>query len=189
MPKRINYQVNDHELSQLEEVQRRDANPRVRQRATGIRLLHLGKKPQEVADLLNVNLSTVYNWHASWRLEGLAGLADEPRSGRPRLASEAYCAQLEEVMATDPSALGYGFTCWTIERLIAHLAKATGTTMSDETFRKLLDAHEYVYRRPKHDLKPLQDANARATAKALLDDLKKRPKPVRSNYSLWTKQR
>lgn len=189
MPKRIQYQINENELKALEEVQRRDGNPRVRQRAMGIRLLHLGKKPQEVAELLNVSLGTIYNWHASWRQAGLAGLADEARSGRPRLGNEAYCAKLEEVMATEPSALGYGFTCWTIERLIAHLAKVTEITMSDETFRKLLDAQEYVYRRPKHDLKPLQDASARATAKALLEELKKRPQPVRSNYSLWTKPR
>ena len=193
MAKRIKYQVSDNDLKQLEEAQRRNVNPRVRQRATGIRLLHVGKKPQEVAELLNVSLGTVYNWHASWRIAGLAGLCDQPRSGRPQVANEAYCTQLAEVMATDPSELGYGFTCWTIERLIAHLAKATGMTMSNETFRKLLEQHDYVYRRPKHALKPRQDARARATAQALLDDLKKAPHPVgtrvRSNYSLWTKQR
>jgi transposase len=188
MPKRIQYQLNDNELKALEDVQRRDGNPRVRQRATGIRLLHLGKKPQEVAELLNVSLGTVYNWHASWRQAGVAGLADEVRSGRPRLGNEDYCAKLEEVMVTDPSALGYGFTCWTIERLMAHLAKVTGISMSDETFRQLLAAQAYVYRRPKHDLKPLQDAQARTTAQALLEELKKKPKSVRSNYSLWTKR-
>ena len=189
MPKRINYQVTDDELHELEEAIKHAASGQVRQRATAIRMLHLGKKPEEVSALLNVSLATVYNWHEGWREAGLAGLADEPRYGRPRVANEAYWAKLEEVMATDPGELGYGFTCWTIERLMAHLAKVTGITMSDETFRKLLDEHAYVYRRPKHDLKPLQDARARATAKALVDELKKRPKRVRSNYSLWTKQR
>jgi transposase len=189
MPKRIKYELKKQELNALEAVQRRDENPRVRQRATGIRLLHLGKKPQEVAELLNVSLGTVYNWHASWRREGLAGLADEVRSGRPRLGTAAYCAKLEEVMATDPSTLGYGFTCWTIERLMAHLAKVTGISMSDETFRQLLATQKYVYRRPKHDLKPLQDAQAHTTAQTLLEELKKKPLPESSNYSLWTKRR
>jgi transposase len=189
MPKRINYQLSADELKQIEAAQRTAADPRVRQRATGVRLLHLGKKPAEVAELLNVSQATVFNWHLTWRAEGLAGLSDRARSGRPALADEAYRAKVEAVIETDPTTLGYGFTCWTIQRLIAHLAQETSIHVSINTMRSVLEGLDYVCRRPKHDLKPLQDATARATAKALLDDLKKKPKTKRSTYSLWTKQR
>ena len=188
MPKRINYQLSEDERKQIENAQRTSPDPRVRQRATGLRLLHVGKKPAEVAGLLNVSQATVYNWHADWRAEGLAGLSDQPRSGRPPRADEAYRAKVETVIESDPTSLGYGFTCWTLERLIAHLAKETGILVSVNTMRSVLARQDYVCRRPKHDLKPLQDAAARATAKALLDELKKKPKPVRSNYALWTKR-
>ena len=188
MPKKIDYQLSEDELDQMEKAQRTSPDPRVRQRATGLRLLHFGKKPAEVAELLNVSRATVSNWHADWRAEGIAGLSDQARSGRPPLADEAYRAKLEAVIETDPTTLGYGFTGWTIQRLIAHLAKATGIRVSVNTMRNVLASQDYVYRRPKHDLKPLQDAEAKATAQALLADLKKRPKPVRSNYSLWTKR-
>ena len=189
MPKQINYQLSEDELKQIETAQRLSPDPRVRQRATGVRLLHLGKKPAEVAALLNVSQATVFNWHAEWRAEGVAGFSDQPRSGRPPLADEAYRAKVETVIETDPTALGYGFTCWTLQRLIAHLAKETGIQVSVNTMRSVLASQDYVCRRPKHDLKPLQDASARATAKELLEELKKKPKPARSNYSLWTKQR
>jgi transposase len=189
MPKRINYQLSEAELKQVEEAQRTAPDPRVRQRATGLRLLHLGKKPAEVAELLNVRQATVFNWQAEWRAHGLNGLSDKPRSGRPPLADATYRAQVAAVIETDPTTLGYGFTCWTLQRLIAHLAQATGIAVSVNTMRSVLGELNYVCRRPKHDLKPLQNPEARATAQALLDDLKKRQPLTRSNYALWTKQR
>lgn len=188
MPKKINYQLSKSELESIERAQKNGSGPQVRQRATGIRLLHLGKKPSEVAELLNVTLATVYNWHERWRNAGIAGLSDDPRSGRPHSATAEYCEKLEGLIETDPTELGYGFTLWTIDRLMAHLEKETGIRMSDETFRGVLRRNSYVYRRPKHDLTPLQDAEAKQSAEELLESLKKKPKPVKSNYSLWTKQ-
>jgi transposase len=187
MPKRINYQLTAEDLKLVEGAMQSAADGQVRQRATAIRMLHLGKTPAEVSDLLNVSLASVYNWHAGWRASGLAGLTDAARSGRPKVATDAYVRALREVIECDPTTLGYAFTVWTIGRLLAHLAQVTGITMSDESFRTVLAEQGYVYRRPKHDLKPLQDPQARATAQTLLDELKKRPQPVRSSYSLWTK--
>ena len=43
----------------------------------------------------------------------------------------------------------------------------------DETFRALLQRKSYVYRRPKHGLKPLQDREAKERSEAVLDSLKK----------------
>jgi len=186
MPKLIDYTLAPDDLQAIERAIATDPQPRVRQRATGIRMLHLGKKPKEVAELLNVSTGTVYNWHGRWREDGLDGLADQPRSGRPKLATAAYVAELEKAIETEPSDLGYEFTIWTAERLLQHLEAKTGIGMSDDTLRAVLAEHDYVYRRPKHDLRPLQDAEARQRAEDLLNDLKKRPKAARSNYSLWT---
>ena len=188
MPKQINYQLSEAEIKQIERAQRTSPDPRVRQRAAGLRLLHMGKKPQEVAALLNVSRATISNWHAAWRAAGLNGLSDKPRSGRPPVTTAVHRARVEELLATDPTLLGHGFTCWTVARLIAQLKKETGIRMSINTMRSILDKLDYVCRRPKHDLKPLQDVTARATAKALLDELKKQPVREKSNDSLWTKQ-
>ncbi len=187
MPKKINYQLTENELKAVENAQKHGVSSPLRQRATGIRLLHLGKAPSEVAKILNVSQATVYNWHERFRERGIESLADEPRSGRPPLATAAYCQLLESVIATDPSELGYGFTIWTLERLCAHLHKETGIRLSDDTLRTVLAQHHFVYRRPKHDLRPLQAPAARQSAEALLDSLKKKRKMAQSNYSLWTK--
>jgi len=71
---------------------------------------------------------------------------------------------------------------------MAHMEKETGVTMTDRTFRNILDRMDYVYRRPKHDLTPLQDKEAKQHAEETLETLKKKPKAAKSTYSLWTKR-
>lgn len=110
MPKRLNFQLTDKEHVTVEHAIRHDEVARVRQRATAKRMLHLGKPPSEVAEVMAVNLVTVYNWHGRFREEGLEGLADLHRSGRPSLADdEEYCRALEETLDKEPPGLGYAF--------------------------------------------------------------------------------
>ena len=188
MPKKINYKLNEQELAIITKAAKSERRAEVRRRANVIRLLHLEKKPVEISELLAVGVGSVYGWHKRWREGGLESLANKPKRGRPKLGTDEYCAKLEAVIETDPTELGYGFTIWTAARLIEHLAQETGISMSEDTFRDLLKSRDYVYRRPKHDLKPLQDKAAKQQAQEMLDMLKKKPKPEKLNYSLWTKQ-
>jgi transposase len=161
----------------------------VRHRAMGLQLLHQGMKHQAVADMLAVSVGSIYNWHARWREGGLDALANQPKSGAPRKADESYWQRVGEVVERDPREFGYIFTVWTAERLIAHMATETGIELSVSRFRVMMHAHGYVYRRPKHDLRSLQDPAARAAAETHLDVLKKEHLPASFISSLWTKQR
>ena len=187
MPKKIDYQLNESDLSTIRKAMVSDRRPEVRQRSSALHMLHQGKTPGEVAELLAVSLGSVYKWHTRWREGGLDGLANEPKSGRRPHANAAYRERLAEVLEMEPAELGYDFTMWTSSRLAAHMEEETGITLSLGRFRILLRQLGYVYRRPKHDLKNLQDAEARTQAEAWLDDLKKKPSPERSTSSLWTR--
>ena len=90
MPKKIDYQLSEEELETVEQAIRYEKDVRVVKRANGIRLLHQGHSPQEVAEMLLVSDVSVYNWHARWRAQGVEGLRDAPRSGRPPIADEHY---------------------------------------------------------------------------------------------------
>ena len=188
MPKEINYTLGKEDLSLVEAAIKGHADLRVRQRGQIIRLLHKGYKPAQVADLLGIKVNRIYWWHRRFREEGLAGLADRVRSGRPKSADEAYRQKLEETIETEPAELGYAFNVWDAGRLMAHLEKETGVVVCERTFRTILAEQDYVYRRPKHDLTPLQDKGAKAEAQATLEMLKKKPKPAKSSFSLWTKR-
>lgn len=187
MAERVNYQLKDGEIAILEQAIRHDERPEVRQRATAIRMLHLGKHPSEVAKVLAVSLPTIYNWHARFRETGLEGLANRPKSGRPGIADEAYCRVLAETLDQSPAELGYAFTVWTVKRLCDHLAKETGKDLSESRLRHLLKEKDYRYKRPKHDLHHLQDPQAKAQARELLEELKRGASETISGFSLWTK--
>jgi transposase len=184
---RTEYQLRPKELVEIERAMRQDKRAEVRQRATVIRLLHLGHKPEAVAEQQLVSVPTIYNWHKLWREQGLEGLANRKKTGRPSKATEAYCRKLEEVLEKEPSEYGYRFAIWTSDRLRAHLEKETGILLSESRFRALLKRNGYRYRRPKHDLSHLQDEKAKEKAEKLLEEMKKTASKTISSSSLWTK--
>ena len=189
MPRAQDYHLKDHELQAIETAIRHDKRVEVRQRCMAIRLLHLGHKPEQVAEMQAVSIPTVYSWTKRWRRGGVEELATKPRSGRPAKANEAYEKLVAEVVEKEPEELGYHFTVWTIDRLRLHLAKETGIELSEPRFRALLKAKRYRYRRPKYDLGHLQDKDAKAKADEILEELKKRSSETISSSSLWTKPR
>jgi putative transposase len=187
MPKRINYQLSEADLKVVKTAITSDKRPEVRHRAVALQLLHQEMKPGQVAETLGVSLGSIYKWHARWRRGGLDALADQPRSGAPPKADEAYWARVGQLVEQDPTTLGYAFSLWTAERLIRHMQQETGIELSLTRFRTVLRQRGYVYRRPKHDLKSLQDPEARATAEEQLSELKRGRLRATTTYSLWTK--
>jgi transposase len=192
MSKRLNFTLNEEQLSELEQAINSSPYPEVRQRAIAIRLLHLGQSPEQVAQAVLVTSNTIYAWHKRWREDGLAGLRDGQRSGRPLKADAAYIQELERVLDLDPHTLELPFTIWTLNRLRLYLAEKTGTLLSYTRFRALMSRAGYRWKAPKHDLSHLQDRPAQETAAQVMEWLKKTspltPLPI-PNSSLWTKPR
>jgi transposase len=175
------------ELEEIEKAIRGDKRAEVRQRAIVIRLLHLGNRPEIVAEQQMVSVPTIYNWHKQWRKQGIEGLANKARKGRTPKANDAYCTKLDELLEKEPSDYGYKFAIWTSDRLRAHLEKEMGILLSESRFRALMKKQGYRYRRPKHDLSHLQDQVAKQKTEEVLEELKKRASQTISSSSLWTK--
>jgi len=188
MPKARDYHLNEQQLAEVEKAIRQDKRPEVRQRSTVIRLLHLGHKPEAIAEMQAISIPTVYGWLKRWQQNGIEGLANRPKSGRPAKADEGYSQALERVLEQEPKAFGYDFAIWTVDRLREHLEKETGIALSEPRLRALMKRKGYRYRRPKQDLGHLQDKAAKAQAAELLEELKKRASETISSSSLWTKR-
>lgn len=189
MPKTIDFILSDIELLQIEQIIKTSKNSRLVKRATGIRMLHFGHNSYEIGQVLSVSAPTVYSWFHRWKAEGLQGLENRPKSGRPAVADAAYLKVVEDTLGQDPGELGYDFTLWTIQRLNQHVSQMTGKQLSDERLRLILLARGWVYRRPKEDLGALQDKEARQWAEEFLEELKKTPsKSHLSSFSLWMKR-
>lgn len=188
MPKKLNYTLTREQLAVVRQAIARDKRPEVQRRATALHMLHQGMTPQEVADTLVATLGSIYNWHARWREGGLEALANQPKSGAPVKATAAYWQRVGEVVELDPKELGYDFTLWTSERLIQHMVAEMGIELSVSRFRIVMRERGYVYRRPKHDLKSLQDPEARTAAETQLAELKRGRLPEDTSSSLWMKR-
>ena len=76
MPKSLNFTLTESELKIVATAVKSDKRPEVRQRALGLRLLHEGQTPKEVAQIMSVSQPCVYDWHHRWQTNGLDELAN-----------------------------------------------------------------------------------------------------------------
>ena len=86
MPKRHDYTLNETELKQIQEAMKH-LDARIAKRATVLHSLHLGYAPEEVAQIHDLTLATVYNYFNRFKQAGIEGLPDKPKSGRPSKAT------------------------------------------------------------------------------------------------------
>ena len=89
MPKQNDYNLNEDELAEIH-AGMKNLEGRMAKRATLIYGLQLGYEPAEGGRLNKVSLATRYKHFKRFKAEGLGGLADKAKSGRPRKATPQY---------------------------------------------------------------------------------------------------
>lgn len=168
-----------------------DPDPRVRQRAQAVLLVEQGHTLASVGRLLEMKPDRVRIWQRRFATEGRQGLLDRSRRGRPPALDEAGCAFVEAALEQGPQAYGLPLTVWTLRDLQAFLLSERGIRVSVCTLHRVVQTLGYRYRRPRHDLRHRQDAEAVAAAKQVLDWLEKKAllSPDDSIWSTWTTAR
>jgi transposase len=111
---------------QLTAAARRAPNARVRCRILAIRHLVAGHRIDETAGLFALGRTQLYEWVRRYNADGLAGLADRPRSGRPtHLPHEQEAAFLARLHAGPPPEAGLSaYRGEDIRHLLKHEFKA-----------------------------------------------------------------
>jgi transposase len=138
---------------ELEHLYRTTKEPRLRTRAQMVLLsVEQGLKVPQMAALVRESEATVGRWLKRDLAEGLEGLHDAPRPGRPSEVTEAYRAALLAAVRRRPRSLGQPFSLWTLQRLVDYLAENTGIRVSDETVRRALKQAGIVLSRPQHKI-------------------------------------
>jgi transposase len=158
----------------LRRVIKTDPDPRVRQRAQAVLLVEHGHTLASVGRLLELKPDRVRIWQRRYAAEGRAGLQDRARCGRPPALDAAATAFVEDVLEQGPQAYGLPMTTWTLRDLQALLLRERAITVSVCTLHRVVHALGYRYRRPRHDLRHRQDAQAVAAAKRVLEWLQKK---------------
>lgn len=82
-----------------------------------------GYTQREVALFLGVNERTVRSWVARYRDQGKAGLATQPRSGRPRKLSASKVNLVLGWLRKNPKSFGFPTELWTGKRIANIIAR------------------------------------------------------------------
>jgi len=163
----------NEQYSVLLHTRRTHPDPRVRHRAQALQLLADGHSVSEVARLLRTARHRVRAWRNRFLSAGISGLVDISRSGRPSKLGSADISLLEESLVQSPTDYGFLSTTWTV-RDLTKLIGRNGTQVCPSTVHRTLLKLGYRYRRPRHDLTHRQDVKAVASAREVLDWLKKK---------------
>lgn len=143
-------------VQSLSEVERqalkKEARRAVGRVAERIRMVLLSSRSYgvpEIARIFECDEATVREWIRRFEAEGLPGLFDRPRSGRPPRTDAAARQRLRDTVRAGPKSAGYSGGTWTVLLLQIHLVVSEGLTLSSATVRRLLVRLGFVWRRPK----------------------------------------
>ena len=125
----------------------RTASHRLVQRAQIIWASAHGETVPAIARQVGLSAFRVRAWIHRFNRHGLEGLADMPRSGRPRQHDEAVRGTVIALARTKPRRLGLPFALWTLARLRQALQERHGLHVTPATIWKWLKAEGLVWRR------------------------------------------
>ncbi len=80
-----------------------------------------GTRVPAIAGALGITEATVRTWLRRFNADGVDGLKDAPRSGRPPVYGPAVVGEVITASLTNPTELGLPFGSWTLDRLAAYL--------------------------------------------------------------------
>ncbi len=131
-------QLTPAQKSALRRLYRRTDNADLRSRCQMILLSAQGRSVAEIAELTFFDQDTVLFWFDRYEADGLDGLRDHPRSGRPPKMTGSSRDDLEQAADQDPRQAGYPFSVWTCDDLAHYLAQKGHLQVAAETIRRHL---------------------------------------------------
>jgi transposase len=142
----------DDEMTEIRTLYHTTKDVRVRTRTQIILLAFDGLSAPKIAKIVDMSGEGVRHHLRRYHDEGIKGVYDKERSGRPRLATPDYIEAALSALRRRPRALGLSFSVWTLDRLLEYLTDQTKITVSDETLRTHLLANGFSFSRPQHKI-------------------------------------
>ena len=148
MPPARYIQLTPTQKNALRQLYRRTAKADVRSRCQMILLSGQGHSAAEIAELTFFDQDTVLFWFDRYEADGLVGLEDRPRSGRPPKMTGSSRDELQQAADQDPREAGRPFSVWTCNDLAHYLVEKGHLRVAGETVRRHLRALGFRIVRP-----------------------------------------
>ena len=121
--------LSDADLQALMTTYTYGKKPALRRRAHAIVLSHQGHTINHICKILSVTRETVSLWFDAWEAQGLEGLRDKPRTGRPAIYTDSEQERLRALAEEQPHQL---------KAVQARLQQETGKRSSTMTVKRAL---------------------------------------------------
>jgi transposase len=125
----------DEALPTLDRYLKQTKEARVFRRAQAVREVVNGQRLQTVSDTLHFTYSALRKWVYRFADQGVQGLADRPRPGRPPKVTCALAHHLDRLLDQDPLQHGSLYSQWSCRELATVLAQQTGVQLGRESVR------------------------------------------------------
>lgn len=140
-------ELSEEERTQVRRLsQARTVAARTVERAQIIQLASEGLRVPAIATQLGIGQDVVRQWLKRFNADGLAGLVDKPRSGRPTTYTPEQVGEMIATALTHPQDLGQAFGCWTFQRLARYLHEAKGIGIQTSRLHEILHAEGLRWR-------------------------------------------
>ncbi|KAA6343556.1 hypothetical protein EZS27_008769 [termite gut metagenome] len=106
-----------------------------------------GKKAEEVEAFYQISHKSVCNWVHRYNAEGLSGLIDRPRKGRPSRLSAARQEMVKQAVLNTPEQYGYHSATWTGAMVMSYIENTFGISYKKAQVHNLLHALELSFQR------------------------------------------
>jgi transposase len=147
-------EAEDEQLRSLE--QGAGIHPKVRLRASILRLSHQGWKVPKLAEYFKRNQQSIHNDFKRWEERGIEGLGNAEQKGNHRVMTEEMLNHVKEKLKEERT--------WNCRQLLEALAERYGVQLGREALRLQLLTVGYSWQRARYA--PAQEPEAELVEKA-----------------------
>lgn len=138
----------------LQDEIRRSHEARYDHRLHAVLLVAQGLSCRKVAQLLGDSPRAVAYWARRFEDEGLAGLAEAERPGRPRRLQPDQLSQIDAALRDSPSDYGFSANLWDGKTLSAFIKKQFGIDLGVRQCQRLFRQFGFRLRKPPTNDRP-----------------------------------
>jgi transposase len=143
-------------------------------RSLAVELLSDGNTLTEVADRLQVSLSSVKRWKKAFQQGGDAALAVQWSKGPTCRLTDAQRARLRQILIDGPCAAGFSTDLWTCPRVVEVIRREFGVSYHPDHMCKILHAMGFTPQKPQRRARERDEAAIEAWPKKDWPRIKKR---------------
>jgi len=163
-------------LIRLSKQAERDGAYRVAKRLQAVVLNSEGHSSGELARILKAPRSKVSEWLARYQTDGVEGLLEGQRSGRPARLSAPQRQRLADLLDSGPAAYGLDSGVWTSPMIAWVIEEEFGVRYHPGHVRKLLATLGFSLQRPRRVLARADPEAQQRWRRRTYPNLKKKPK-------------